>query len=589
MEDRRATIDRLNSLVARLRAEYAGDPNVRTVGWGLKRSAGDLRDELAVIFYVRAKLPSERSIGATGSRPIPAEIEGFPTDVEAARPGVEAAGSRDDEQYDPLVGGPASSNAEAHMFWFNGHGTLGLLVRDAADSAPMALSNWHVWADGGDEGDDIIQPGHPTAGGHLEGLGKVLACGPLLTSVIEWEAPSPLAGILYGGAAAAAVAAAASDVRDPVRRGQDATVPDPGAVTEAEVVDMAIEYPDLPLPGRPFRTRVRWNYERHTDAGVLHHSVEEERVNTQFLLGKSVVTDRATYRPGEVASITASIWDYQPRPCDAYHVVAHLLPHRRPDQALRLVLHPTACPDAPDGEEGQTCLRFEQSQVGEHPSSGHFDWLTYLSTGQEPVHVVTWFQDTPALQLPRQPLRLSHAPTDLIRARVASGTGQAVTLTAVDGAGQPIGHESTPPDSQDDHVLEIAGEGIAGAVLRGGGGEGLLVEYCVGRPTGPEVSAPVSENLARGIGQELTRLDLADRRLRGRRCCFTGRIRLPATELPDRWDVHLVVQNINHVPDGTEPEEAATVIGGHVLSQHAAPAVVGCTVVMLLDHVFDVI
>jgi len=589
MDDRRATIDRLNALVARLRAEYAGDPNVRTIGWGLKRAAGELQDELAVIFYVRAKLPSERSIMAAGSRLLPDEIEGFPTDVEEAHPAVESAGERDDEQYDPLVGGPASSNAESHMFWFNGAGTLGLLVRDAADSAPIALSNWHVWADGGDEGDDIIQPGHPTAAGHLEGLGKVLACGPLLTSVIEWEAPSPLAGILYGGAAAAAVAAAASDVRDPIRRGQDATTPDSGAVTRAEVVDMRVEYPDLPLPGRPFRTRVRWGYERHTDAGVLHHAVEEERANTQFLLGKSVATDRASYRPGETVALTAAIWDYQRRPCDAYHVVAHLLPHRRPSEALRVVLHPTACPGEPHEEDGQTCIGFDEPQVGEHPYKGRFDWLTYLNPAQEPVHVVTWFQDTPALQIPWQTLRLSHAPTDLVRARVAAGTDDPVTLTAVDGLGQAVGHDSAPGVSGEEHVLEVAGEGIVGGVLRGGGGEGLLIEYCVGRPTGQEVVRAVGEGIAQGITREFPHVDVANRRLRGRRCCFAGRIRLPATELPGRWDVHLVVQNVNHVPDGTEPEQAATVIGGHLLSQHAAPAAVGCTVVMLLDHVFDVI
>lgn len=135
---------------------------------------------------------------------------------------------------DLTLRGPASSNAEGHIYWINGSGTLGALVRDATNNAPMALSNWHVWADGGDEGDDIIQPGHPTAGDHIEGVGKVLACGPLLTSLIEWEVPSPLAAALYSGAAAAALAGPIGDYRDPTRRGQDNTSVDPAELTEFE-------------------------------------------------------------------------------------------------------------------------------------------------------------------------------------------------------------------------------------------------------------------------------------------------------------------------------------------------------------------
>lgn len=595
MTDQQAKIDQLNALVARLRGEYASDPNVRAIGWGLKRSKGSLQDALSIIFYVKSKLPSERAIASVGSRPIPDEIEGFPTDVEEAHPGVQAAGQRDDRQYDPLVGGPATSNAEEHIFWFNGSGTLGMLVRNASDNAPMALSNWHVWADGGDEGDDIIQPGHPTAADHLEGLGKVLACGPLLSSIIEWEAPSPLAGGLYGGAAAAAVAAAASDYRDPIRRGQDQTIPEPGERTLREEVDMAIEYPQLPLPGRPFQTLVKWHYERHTESRVLEHTVEEERVNTQFLLGKLIVTDRGSYNPGDVVNLTAAIWDYQPRPCDAYHVVAHLLPHNRPGDALRVVLHPTTCPriippfPPEDGDEQETCLRFDQFAPGEYPYKGAFDWLTYLSQSQDPVYIVTWYNNMPALAIPIGSLRLSHVPTNRVKARAVQFTNTPVTMTAYNASGQSVGQATAPNVQGVEHMLEIAAEGIVGVVLRGGGGEGLLLEYCVGGVAGANLSIVVSESIATGIASELPSLSLADRRLKATRCCYSGSIRLPATEKPGKWDVHLVVQNVNHVSAATPPDQAATVIGGHVLSSHAAPDLLGCGVIMLLDHVFDVI
>jgi hypothetical protein len=595
MTNQNTKIGELHALVAQLRREYASDPNIRTIGWGLKRSKGSLQDVLSIIFYVRFKLPSERAIASAGSRPIPNEIQGYPTDVEEARPGIQSAGQRDDRQYDPLVGGPATGNAEEHIFWFNGNGTLGLLVRNASDNAPMALSNWHVWADGGDEGDDIIQPGHPTAVDHLEGLGKVAACGPLLSAVIEWEAPSPLAGGLYGGAAAAAVAAAASDYRDPLRRGQDQTIPDPGERTLREEVDIAIEYPQLPLPGRPFQTRVTWHYQRHTETRLLKHEVKEDRVNTQFLLGKMIVTDRGSYKPGDVVNLTAAIWDYQPRPCDAYHVVAHLLPHSRPRDALRVVLHPTSCPRTfppfppEDGDHQQTCLRFEKFKPHEYPYKGAFDWLTYLSQSQDPVYIVTWYNNTPALAIPIGSLRLSHVPSKCVTAHVVQFTNTPVTMTAYNASGQSVGHATAPDVQGVEHLLEIKAEGIVGVVLRGGGGEGLLLEYCIDGVAGARLSSAISKSIAAGIASELPNLDLSARRLKATRCCYGGRIRLPPTENPGKWDVHLVVQNVNDVPDGTPPDQAAAIIGGHVLSSHAAPDLVGCGVIMLLDHVFDVI
>lgn len=337
-------LEHIKDLTERLRQQYAADPNIQTVGWGLASRDNALEDGVCIIFFVRQKLPSEQSVKAIGSNLIPGEIEGFKTDVqlEASRPSQ--AGQRDETKFDPLRGGVASSNSENHIAWFNGSGTLGVLARDNATNAPVAISNWHVWGDGGETGDQIIQPGHPTAGDHVEAVGKVLACGPLITSLIEWEMPSPLTWGLYGGAAAAAIAAALSDYRDPTRRGQDNTLPNPDELTLNETVDVAIEYPQLPLPGLPFETGVKWNYARETTDRLLDYEVEESNINTQFLLGKMVVTNKAHYQPGETVQLTAAIWDYQPRPCDGYHVIAHLISHNNPETALRVVLHPTTCP-----------------------------------------------------------------------------------------------------------------------------------------------------------------------------------------------------------------------------------------------------
>ncbi len=597
MKDQKVVLEKIKRLVKELRREYTDDPNVQSIGWGLPERGGDLTEGVSLIFYVRRKYPTARAVEAAGSRPIPDEIDGIPTDVQELHLRPSQAGDRDEIKYDPLRGGVASSNAEENILWFNGSGTLGVLARDADTNAPVALSNWHVWGDGGEAGDRIIQPGHPTTGDHLEAIGKVAACGPLITSLIEWTVPSPLALALYGGAAAAAIAAAASDYRDPTRRGQDHTLTDPGERTLRETVDMAIEYPELPLPGRPFRTEVKWDYARETGKRLLTHAVEEERVNPQFLLGKLVVTDRATYRPGDTVRLTAAIWDYQPRPCDAYHAVAHLVPHNAPDRALRAVLQPTSCPrriplypPTDPGEEKQVCLIFDEQRPGEYPYKGRFQWLTYLHPAQEPVHIVDWLNGTPALYLPHGGLRFSHFPASRVTVRVAHFTGQPVTLTAYNASGTIIGVESGSVEQGVIQTLSVVGEGIVGTELSGGGGEGVLVEYCILPLQESLLTTTLEETLVANIKRELPRLSsLEGQQVRGHRCCFNGEILLPPTETPGKWDVYLTVQNVNHVLADTPPEEAAQVIGGHLLSAHTSPEILGCTIIMLLDHAFDVI
>lgn len=589
--------EELDALVADLRREYGDDPNVQTVGWGLAERGGETQDAIAIVFYVDEKLPSDRAVEAAGSTPIPEEIDGYPTDVvEADLQPMDATGDRDSEAYDPLLGGPASSNSEEHIWIFNSYGTLGLLCRDTTDGAPMALSNWHVWADGGDRGDEIIQPGHPTAGHYVESAVKIAACGPTVTSLIEGEVPSPLAAGLYGGAAAAAAAAALSDYRDPIRRGQDATAVDTDETTEAEHVGVSVEYPEMPWPGTPFTTDVEWQYQRQTDQGTHTHDVSERRQNAQFLLGQYVTTDAANYDPGDRVEITAALWDYQDRPADAYHVVAHLVSTADPDTALRTVLHPAECPDsvpiAPPDDEDLTCIDFADYQPGAtYPYKHRFDWLSALSADRSDLRVVDWSGEGDGeLRIPERGLSLSHPPARRVRARVAQYASSPVTLTAKTYNGVEI-DSVTAPNAQDEvHDLVIEGEGdaILAAELVGGDNEAVLLSYCIEPQVDEEIETTVTEERAEGLLAERAATHmLPGNRLRGHRRCFEGRARLPPTEDPGQWEVYLVAQNLNDAPFDAEPDEAATTIGGHVLTGQAEVA--GCAAVMLADHVFDVI
>ncbi|ACG74534.1 conserved hypothetical protein [Anaeromyxobacter sp. K] len=83
---------------------------------------------------------------------------------------------------------------------------------------------------------------------------------------------SPIAAGLVAAAAAAATAAAMSDARDPIRRGQDATLPGAGELTMKELLRVELTYPEAVALGRPFAARARWDYKRATNAAIYEAS-----------------------------------------------------------------------------------------------------------------------------------------------------------------------------------------------------------------------------------------------------------------------------------------------------------------------------
>jgi hypothetical protein len=90
---------------------------------------------------------------------------------------------------------------------------------------------------------------------------------------------SYVAAGLVAAAAAAATAAALSDVRDPVRRGQDNTIPAEGELTTAEKVEVMISYPEPIALGTPFKVGATWKYERQTTGDSYTYSAEDETEN----------------------------------------------------------------------------------------------------------------------------------------------------------------------------------------------------------------------------------------------------------------------------------------------------------------------
>lgn len=299
---------RASAVLERVRDEWLARPDVTGIGVGYKRTGGELDvNRIALQVFVARKLPPEE-VEKRGLRPVPPEIDGIATDVEEQpplRPSSSASGSRDDRR-DPLVGG-LTVGVNTKPFWY---GTLGAIVFDRTTGEQLVLSNQHVLD--GAPGVEVVQPSPIGLDDSLEIGFQLDFCNPL--HFFRLDTPNTTVGsVLAGAAAAAAVAAALSDEIDPTRRGQEATVPPPGAKTLSESHEVKLGYSELPIPGTHFKLNAAWGYTRHTDAGDQSTSADEVRTNPHALADKLLLTDRVLYRPGETIRLFGLIL---PEECD---------------------------------------------------------------------------------------------------------------------------------------------------------------------------------------------------------------------------------------------------------------------------------
>ena len=171
------TIARARLALRKATRDFMFDPNVNLIGIGHPEHNGQIAEnEIAIRVHVNQKLSGvalEAATAAGYTRPIPSEINGFPTDVlqgtyhlhqwQAWRGWWRPATSGNERAMsaDPMRGGISISD-EFHM----AYGTLGGKVYDRATGEEMILSNWHVLA--GDwrarRGQLIYQPGRLDGG-----------------------------------------------------------------------------------------------------------------------------------------------------------------------------------------------------------------------------------------------------------------------------------------------------------------------------------------------------------------------------------------------------------------------------------------
>lgn len=93
-----------------------------------------------------------------------------------------------------------------------------------------------------------------------------------------------------------AIAVACSDTADPIYRGEQNTMPEPGELTVSETVDAHWTFVDPPNAGIPYKTKVKWHYERITTGASYEYDVDEEQTNTHIVDNVEVDTPATVSR-----------------------------------------------------------------------------------------------------------------------------------------------------------------------------------------------------------------------------------------------------------------------------------------------------
>jgi hypothetical protein len=556
----------LSEVAAAESRRLANDPNVISMGVGLKFVKGKPQLTAAIQYFVRAKVALDE-LPKLGTARIPEEAGGYPTDVIqvqihktlACPPSNPPTGGRGSSIENPLVGGTSTTTLSSFHSFPTGYGTLGGICFDAVSGDALALSNAHVY--GFDLGAEGIQPWLPTD----EYVGAAiswLACGVPLAHLFFWTAPSAATAILDVAAVAAWLAVSASDAEDPNRWGQRTTaVPPPGALTERERVHLEADLPQLPFPGRTWSTKTRWDYTRIASSGSTNGSLDEERPNEHTLVGKRVFSDRAVYRGGDRVRVCAEMWTRAQDKTEELFVVAHCFPISEPSRVTRRVL-----------VRNDICARVDGA----------------LEKERKPVCVQGF---TPQIQGVKQmlfpvvaaPFRIwSRAPETFIE-----GSSLAIPADAAI-------HIAVPPSTTVELDVFHRGSRIRARALAA---NGSVVAEAVSTD-----ERDVAQKL-RLTGPEIIRVDVdgggfvssicADKRRiqvdrwKAVSTYYTGTLDVPLQERPGVWGVVVISQSMDLSPTGGDPIAAARRLGGIVNSANVQEQG-ECTCTLLVDHTFEV-
>ncbi|MFT4252708.1 MAG: hypothetical protein QM608_09505, partial [Caulobacter sp.] len=206
----------------------------------------------------------------------------------------------------------------------------------------------------------------------------------------------------------------------------------------------------------------------------------------------------AAYQAGDRITVSATLWDPQDRPADAYHVVAHLVSAVDPSRHLQLVLHPTLCRGinlAPpskreqgartpvvQGEKGQICIDFGYYAI---------DAVFERAYNFGPVAAAYWSGLTPlriapvpggggggGLFVPDSGVVLRHSPAPRVLVRLAHESDSPIRATAFDAFGREQDAVIVPAEKGQIHHVVLKGEMITQVQITGGDRTAVLERYC---------------------------------------------------------------------------------------------------------------
>lgn len=532
-------IARIQEVITRISAEWMSEPNIIDIIPALRTKAGRVQvRELTIGFRVTEKLAPELLAGR-GYKPIPSEIEGIPTDVILARaPGLGSVDCKDtrSQMFDTLVGGISVGNANMNVY-----GTLGMTMFAESDSRMVGITNEHVLVYDGDghAGDEVQQPRY-----YLDSEVSLDPADCCPNGQLHYRGvDNPIVDASAGVFAAAALAAALSDEIDPHRRGQDRTVPGPDERTVKEIVSVALKYPEIPFPGRPFKVGAEWTYRRHTDVQILDYAASETKQNEHVIDYQQLITDKREYERGQVVTLLAILGSEAGElKCHNYFVTAAVLSHSH-RRAYKIILKPYEIHSTAGGKVAvlthgsgdhavndrtvRRCYGFSSQKPHQFHKAVTIDGVTYDPRDDTAAFVKRG--DGMAIRLPDRGLVVRfHLPVQRVLAQVVANSEDHVTMTAYAGT-SAVGSATTTGRGQS--ALDISAPSIEYVVFRGGRNEALLLGVC-------------------------TELNL------GHFCLYMGQVTLAPDEELGPWKTFLFAQTRNDVLSGTDPAVAAQTIGG---------------------------
>lgn len=519
------SIEKVREIIDRIKPDWQGQL-IEAILPVIKVVKGVAQPQiLAIGFCVRQKLAAT-ALQERGIRPIPAMIEGIPTDVVVTH--GRSSGSIDErhtrsQMFDTLVGGIAIGNAE-----IGAYGTLGMVCFAQGDGRPLGLTNEHVLVDfvSGKPGDEVQQPRYYL---HKEASIEPADCCP--NGQIKFRQPeNVIADVALGAFAVLAIAAALSDEIDPHRRGQKATPVAAGERTKRETVSVELKYPTIPFPGQPYKVGVKWDYTRETDGRTLSARADESGPNPHVLTEQALVTDHDRYVRGATVKFLAMLGpEIAGRSCENYFVVAACQSpsgQRRHRTVLRLL---------PGGREKPRtvwrCMSFVGARLGA-PSTQRCVVNGLVLESRRPALLFQQLDSAhpPVLRFPKEGVSVRlRRPAQGVRVDLVLHAHEPVTLIAFNGS-QEVGRTSSTPGAPSAQLLVAAAQ-ITQVRLEGGANEAMLSRVCAERTVG--------------------------------RCClYGGELQLAPDEELGAWRTYLVAQTRNDVPVGTDPLVAAQTIGG---------------------------